>query len=364
MDDRPVVGGSNASYVRTSSTGFLKRYVGSAYDNMQSGYVRFPVGRSNFNQARLNNAGTSDKFSVRLFDNVSDDSEEESPTTTLPVVERTWIIEEQTVGGSDVDMQLYWNGTVDSRDEELNAFDYNTAYIAHYNKNSPTWENKGGSAPSGPGYAQQNGITSFSPFTISSEGGLGWTGPLPVVLLNFDATCNEENNIDVTWSTASENNSSYFEVLKSIDGYSWENLNVVPAAGNSNSTLNYSIVDNRMYEGNMYYRLTQFDIDGKYKTFDIIGVNCNASELNNSILTYPNPSTDNINLEFNSTDVEGTGVITVTDSKGLVILTKNISIEKGPNVYMVDELKVSPGLYYVKLTCNKYTSKVVKHIVK
>jgi hypothetical protein len=160
MDDRPVVGGSNASYVRTSSTGFLKRYVGSAYNNIQSGYVRFPVGRSEFNQARLNNGGTSDKFSVRLFDIVSDDAEETSPMTSLPVVERTWIIEEQTIGGSDVDMQLYWNGTVSSRIEELNGFDYNSAYIAHYNANSPTWENKGGSAPSGPGYAQQNGITS------------------------------------------------------------------------------------------------------------------------------------------------------------------------------------------------------------
>jgi len=161
MDDREVIGGSNASYVRTSSTGFLRRYVGSAYDNMQSGYVRFPVGRTNFNQARLNNAGTSDKFSVRLFDVVTDDSEETSPMTDLPVVERTWIIEEQTIGGSDVDMQLYWNGTVQSRIEELNGFDYNSAYIAHYDANSPTWENKGGSAPNGPGYAQQKWYHKF-----------------------------------------------------------------------------------------------------------------------------------------------------------------------------------------------------------
>ncbi|NCA19550.1 MAG: hypothetical protein EBS86_00205, partial [Crocinitomicaceae bacterium] len=264
MDDRPIIGGSNESYVRTSSTGLLKRYIGSAYDNMQSGYVRFPVGRSNFNQARLNNAGTSDKFGVRLFDNITDDAEETSPRTSLPAVERTWIIEEQTVGGSVVDMQLYWNGTVSSRDEEVNSFDYNTAYIAHYDVNSPKWESKGGSAPNGPGYAQQNGITSFSPFSISSRWGLGYVSPLPVELIDFKATCLEDNTVKLDWSTASENNSSYFDVMKSTNGTNWKVLENVLAAGNSTSLLNYHAIDRELSIGNVYYKLKQVDIDGKF----------------------------------------------------------------------------------------------------
>jgi hypothetical protein len=364
MDDRPVVGGSNASYVRTSSTGFLRRYVGSAYDNMQSGYVRFPVGRTNFNQARLNNAGTSDKFSVRLFDIVSDDAEETSPMTDLPVVERTWIIEEQTIGGSDVDMQLYWNGTLDSRIEELNGFDYNSAYIAHYDQNSPTWENKGGSAPSGPGYAQQNGITSFSPFAISSRWGLGYISPLPVELLDFTAKCLEDKTVKIDWSTASENNSSHFEVRKSLDGYTWNTIETIHAAGNSTSLLEYSILDRNKTIGNTYYRLNQVDIDGKSELFDVVTSNCVENELNNLLTTYPNPSTNEFYVEFNSEDIEGESTIEISDSRGVIVYKKNVNIEKGNNFYNVGQTNVIDGIYYINLQSDQFKSNVVKHIIK
>jgi uncharacterized repeat protein (TIGR01451 family) len=364
MDDREVIGGSNASYVRTSDVGFLRRYVGSAYDNMQSGYVRFPVGRSNFNQARLNNSGTSDKFSVRLFDNVSDDSEEASPTTALPVVVRTWIIDEQTTGGSDVDMQLYWNGTITLRDEELNAFDYNTAYIAHYDASSPTWENKGGSAPSGPGYAQQNGITSFSPFTISSRWGLGYISPLPVELLDFTATCLDDKSVQIDWSTASENNSSHFEVRKSLDGYTWNTIESVLAAGNSTELLEYSILDRSQTKGNTYYRLNQIDIDGKSELFDVVTSNCVENELNNALTTYPNPSSNEFFVEFNSEDIEGEATIEITDSRGVIVYTRKVQLEKGTNFFTIGDIKTQQGIYYLYFKSDGFKSNVVKQVIR
>jgi len=363
MDDRAVVGGSNNSYVRTSDVGFLRRYIGSAYANLESGYVRFPVGRSNFNLAKMNNSGTSDKFSVRVFDNVTDDSKEMSATTALPVVERTWIIEEETTGASDVDMQLYWNGTISSRVEEINAFDYNTAYIAHYDVNSPTWENKGGSAPDGPGYAQQNGIVNFSPFTISSEGGLGQS-PLPVELLNFEAKCLEDNSVKIDWSTASENNSSHFDVRKSFDGFTWETIETVPSAGNSTELLSYSVIDRSMTNGNVYYRLKQVDIDGQYEIFDIVNTNC-GEEINANLLNiYPNPSSEEFYVDFNSIDLEEKATISVTDSKGMIVYSKDVWIEKGANFFIVDTIKGSEGIYFVQLTSDNYKSKVLKQLIR
>ena len=348
--------------MRTSSTGFLRRYVGSAYDNMQSGYVRFPVGRTNFNQARLNNAGTSDKFSVRLFDVVTDDSEETSPMTDLPVVERTWIIEEQTIGGSDVDMQLYWNGTVQSRIEELNGFDYNSAYIAHYDANSPTWENKGGSAPNGPGYAQQNGITSFSPFAISSRWGLGYVSPLPVELLDFTATCLEDNAVKIDWSTASEQNSSHFEVRKSLDGYTWYTIETIPAAGNSTENIEYSVLDREVSLNNVYYRLNQVDIDGKSELFDVVTSNCVENTLNNLLMTYPNPSTNEFYVEFNSEDIKGLATMEITDSRGVVVYTRRVQLENGNNFFSIGDAKLTNGVYYLQIQSDGFKSNVVKQV--
>ena len=261
MDNRSIIGGSAASYVKTSSTGFLRRVVGSNAANDDGSHVRFPIGRSNYNPAHLYNTGTDDTFSLRVYDIVSDNADENGTMTTLPVVERTWLVEEETIGGSSVDMKLYWNGTLENRVEELNSFDYTTAYIAHFNSAQSAWEDKGGSAPGGPGYAQTNNISNFSPFTISSgDAGLGRYSPLPVVLTKFETYCQEDNSIEIVWQTASEQNSDYFILEKSTDGVNWFNLDRILAAGNSTSTLNYNVLDNNVDNYN-YYRLMQFDVE-------------------------------------------------------------------------------------------------------
>jgi hypothetical protein len=364
MDNRPVIGGSPASYVRTSSTGFLRRTVFELEGNVEGSHVRFPVGRSRYNPAHLNNYGTNDIFGLRVFDKVTDDSFEESPMTTLPAVERTWMIEENVVGGSDVDMQLYWNGTLEDRIEEINAFDYNTAYIAHYDYSEVTWENKGGSAPGGPGYAQQNGITSFSPFTISSRNGLGYISPLPVELLDFTATCLDDKSVQIDWSTASENNSSHFEVRKSLDGYLWNTIETIPAAGNSTELLEYSVLDRSQINGNAYYRLNQIDIDGKSELFDVVTSNCVENELNNLLSTYPNPSVNEFYVEFNSEDIEGLATIEITDTRGIIVYTRKVQLEKGTNFFTIGDIKTQEGIYYIHIKSDGFRSNVVKQLIR
>jgi hypothetical protein len=363
MGNRSITGGSAASYVRTSSSGFLRRIVGSNAANDDGSHVRFPIGRSNYNPAHLDNSGTNETFSLRVYDLVSDNADEFGTMTTLPVVERTWLVEEEIAGGSNVDMKLYWNGTLENRIEELNSFDYNTAYIAHYEYDEVTWENKGGNAPNGPGYAQQNGITDFSPFTISSEGGLGWSSALPVELLDFTATCLDDESVQIYWSTASENNSSHFEVRKSLDGYTWNTLETVAAAGNSTELLEYAVLDRSLTKGNAYYRLNQIDIDGKSELFEVVNTNCDEKINTNLLTTYPNPSSTEFFVDFNSENIEGKGELTIMDARGVVVYSKNVLVEKGNNFYTIDAIKVLPGIYYVKLSGENFSTNVVKQTI-
>lgn len=93
---------------------------------------------------------------------------------------------------------------------------------------------------------------------------------LPVELTLFDAIPYPQLNI-VNWVTASENNSSHFDLEMSLDGEEWRRLTTVPSAGNSMEELKYSFIN---YNSNplTYYRLQQFDIDGKFKTYGPIMV--------------------------------------------------------------------------------------------
>jgi len=96
----------------------------------------------------------------------------------------------------------------------------------------------------------------FDNFELTRTG-----GPLPVELLYFEGTPYSTYN-HLKWATASEQNSSYFDIEKSTDGETWRTVATKPAAGNSTEKINYSYVDNIDQFTLHYYRLVQYDIDG------------------------------------------------------------------------------------------------------
>ena len=102
-----------------------------------------------------------------------------------------------------------------------------------------------------------------------------WTGfsatavtvtALPVELLYFEGIVYFSFN-NLKWATSSEYNSSHFIVERSIDGIEWKELTNKPAAGNSTHPINYYYLDNIEEFVLHYYRLLQYDIDGKFITY-------------------------------------------------------------------------------------------------
>ncbi len=341
-----VTGGSATSYVKTASTGTLSR-IGAATA------ITFPVGNSAYNPAVLTNNGTSDVFSVRVSDNVTTNGTGVGTTSTLATVKRTWMISEATTGGSNASVRLYWNGT----GEEINGFASASAFVAHYSTAGSMWENMGGSV--GAGYVQStDAITSFSPFSISSS---NLFAPLPVELLSFDAQCADQDII-VRWTTASEHNTLNFIVQRSEEGTTWNDVQTVAAAENSNTVLDYAIQDMGAARGTKYYRLVQTDQDGVQKIYGPILANCGSDAL--SFLTFPNPSTDEFTLLFGSENIHGDVVMTVSDATGKVVRNAALFIEKGTTSMMVPSLNLSPGVYQIQLTGDNFQSAIIKHSLR
>ncbi|MBK8966650.1 MAG: hypothetical protein IPM36_08185 [Lewinellaceae bacterium] len=140
-------------HVRTDGTGSLARNVGATP-------VDFPVGNSSYNPATLTNAGTPDFYLVRVSDAVLSGGNTGSPITA-DAVGRGWFVEENTAGGSDLNLTLQWNGA-----EELASFDRTNAYIAHFLASS--WDTQPTASATGadPYTLSRSGITSLSPFAV------------------------------------------------------------------------------------------------------------------------------------------------------------------------------------------------------
>ncbi|HEV8505240.1 MAG TPA: T9SS type A sorting domain-containing protein [Chitinophagaceae bacterium] len=142
---------------------------------------------------------------------------------------------------------------------------------------------------------------------------------LPVNLTYFYAKRSSANNVNLTWQTAQEINSSGFEIQRKIGGGSWQVIAFVQSKainGNSNSPLNYSYVDNNSANAITEYRLRTVDIDGSSKFSDIRSVRGEGQA--GSIIMYPNPSADGkVKVIFD--DISGTRDVSLTDMSGRLI---------------------------------------------
>jgi len=110
---------------------------------------------------------------------------------------------------------------------------------------------------------------------------------LPVELITFDGT-NKDNNNYLFWVTATEHNSSHFNLQKSRDGENWVTITTINAAGYSTNTIDYDVIDYKVEPIVNYYRLQQYDNDGVYETFGPISINNTNGESLKTIVKYVN----------------------------------------------------------------------------
>ena len=115
--------------------------------------------------------------------------------------------------------------------------------------------------------------------------------PLPVEIIEFNAELANNDDVDLTWSTASESNNAYFTIEKSASGEQWTFVDNVDAVGNSSTLQNYRTIDAEAYEGTSYYRLTQVDNDG---TETIAGIDLVTKQM--EFILHPNPVQNELNL--------------------------------------------------------------------
>lgn len=186
---------------------------------------------------------------------------------------------------------------------------------------------------------------------------------LPIKLISFQANCSEDNSIAITWSTASERNASHYLVEKSIDGQIWSTIGQAQATGNSTLLSTYELSDFSKLAGVIYYRLTQFDINGNSESFDPVSLNCISATKKNQITTYPNPSSEGFTVSFYTESAEENGQLTMMDASGRSVYQEAVIISKGNTNFQIGNLDVQPGIYYIHLS-NGTTTEVVKHILR
>jgi alpha-tubulin suppressor-like RCC1 family protein len=179
------------------------------------------------------------------------------------------------------------------------------------------------------------------------------TCPLPVNIVSFTAE-KQSSSILLDWTTATEQNTSYFEVQKSVDGINFTSIGQVPAAGNSNGIKNYSFTDNSTENtGIIYYRLQEYDKDGK---FSLSGVQSVSTGIARDVKIVPNPNAGKFNVILDG-DPDDVHIVLLSTMGEELLQINNTSAENA-----IDIQNLASGVYFLHVRTS--TASWIKKVVK
>ncbi|MCW3119773.1 MAG: hypothetical protein JWM28_3855, partial [Chitinophagaceae bacterium] len=223
-----------------------------------------------------------------------------------------WILN-RTYGNSNVAVTLGWNAA-----RSTSLTDLPIITVSRWDGSA--WTNAGNAGgltgTLSAGTVTSGTVTNFSPFTIGLSSGI-----LTVDLINFTAI-RHNKKVNLAWQTASEINSNRFETERSPNGNTWIKIGEVKAQGSSNRVADYSFVDGNPESGNNYYRLKQFDNDGKFVYSQVRKLN--FSVIQNAVV-YPNPFTTNITIDGGDRII---GDVSIVDMNGKIVYRSRITKAK------------------------------------
>ncbi|MCB0765477.1 MAG: T9SS type A sorting domain-containing protein, partial [Flavobacteriales bacterium] len=180
---------------------------------------------------------------------------------------------------------------------------------------------------------------------------------LPVELLDLVAHP-RTRSVDLTWTTASETNSSHFIVERSADGERFEAIGSVNAMGYTQSLTEYAFTDERPLTGVNYYRLTQVDQDGTTALSNTVSAHFKTTS---DVKVIPNPTRESAELVFTEPQEELL-LLRITDSGGRVVGETRST--EGMQRVELPIAGLERGTYFVRITTLKGAPRGVAPFVK
>jgi hypothetical protein len=203
----------------------------------------------------------------------------------------------------------------------------------------------------GPNYYTLSGIfeTGFSGY------GFGVPGRMTTLLVLSGQASGP--NINLSWTTSAEVNSSIFEIEKSYDGVNFHRIGTVQAAGNKLTPGTYTSVDPENVQYN-YYRIKMQHTDGYVLYSNTIFIK--KDDAPQRLIISPNPFTNYITVMFAR---PSTGPVTFSfyDAKGALV-KRYRSPGNAPTYYIATNDILSTGIYALRIDYDG--NKLVKQLLK
>ena len=186
---------------------------------------------------------------------------------------------------------------------------------------------------------------------------------VPTGFIDFGATWDSSGNqVKVTWGVNSEISINRYGIERSLDGIQFEEVGLVTAIGNTDTTQRYSYYDNIGALVTVQYRIRQYTNDGAQETtpninFTLLGVgNDHFSPWSFRLQqNYPNPFNPTTTIMFQIPVAQRT-TLKVFDILGREISTLiDDELSAGDHIVTWDSSIVATGVYFYRLQSGNFS---------
>ncbi|MEN9459121.1 MAG: hypothetical protein RL135_1726 [Bacteroidota bacterium] len=174
---------------------------------------------------------------------------------------------------------------------------------------------------------------------------------LPVNLVSLKGAINNQE-INLNWVTSTEINAKEF-VVSMLENNQWIEQKRIPAFGNSQQLRHYHCtLENTTQNKEASLKLCAYDKDGTLSFSKQIYLSSEPSI--SQISLYPNPFSDQVNLQYFGSNQSTHANVLIYDDKGKTLIKENISIE-GNALQTINTAHLPQGIYFIKTTHNNNT---------
>jgi hypothetical protein len=175
---------------------------------------------------------------------------------------------------------------------------------------------------------------------------------LPLTLIDFSAL-HSNNNAVLQWTTASEQNTSDFEIQRSDNNTSFATIGSLPAAGQSEATRQYSYTDvlPATEAPAYFYRLKMVDLDGAFTYSPILKFN--TTGVGPTLSAWPNPFHQQLTVTMEA-EAADRARLTIRDLSGKLLIGQDLPLQKGTNSIPLSSLsRLAKGVYLLTITTSR-----------
>ncbi len=173
---------------------------------------------------------------------------------------------------------------------------------------------------------------------------------VPVEFTSFTAVPSDDNVV-ISWSTATETNNRGFQIERSPDDINFESVGFINGAGTSTRAQHYSFTLKNLSEKS-YFRIKQLDFDGTFTYTHSVEVDGYTPDVYSLNQNYPNPFNPSTRISF-ALPVDAKVKVNIYNAIGEVVSSFNAA-DYAAGTYSVDfnASNLSSGIYFYSIEAN------------